>query len=79
VENTLHNVFVNDINVPNLNKITIGPEHPTRMESITPQDRRDIGRDLAFLGGNGSAAAVPEPDADSGLTVANTLSAGTHP
>ena len=62
VENTLRQVYVNGINVPSLSKITIAPDAPSRIEPIAPQDRREIGRDLAFLGGAGSAAAAPQPD-----------------
>jgi hypothetical protein len=61
VENTTRAVFVNSIRVPGGEKITL-PSDPLRPEPITPQDRRDLGRDLAFRGGNGVAAAAPEPD-----------------
>ncbi|MCL1890372.1 MAG: FecR family protein [Desulfovibrionaceae bacterium] len=60
VENTLRRVYVNGINVPSGSKITI-PSDPVRLEPIRPQDRRDLGRDLALLGGAGVAAAAPEP------------------
>ncbi|MCL1915529.1 MAG: FecR family protein [Desulfovibrionaceae bacterium] len=60
VENTLRQVYVNGINVPSGSKITI-PSDPLRLEPIRPQDRRDLGRDLALLGGSGVAAAAPEP------------------
>jgi hypothetical protein len=59
VENTARAVYVNDIDVPGGNKITVpGDAQP---EAISPQDRRDLGRDLAFYGGMGVAAAAPEP------------------
>ena len=60
VENTTRKVFVNGVNVPSGNKMTV-PGDPGRFEPIRPEDRREIGRDLAFRGGNGSAAAAPEP------------------
>ncbi|MCL1890376.1 MAG: hypothetical protein FWF99_07760, partial [Desulfovibrionaceae bacterium] len=49
VENTLRRVYVNGINVPGGNKITI-PSDPLRFEPIRPQDRQDLGRDLAMRG-----------------------------
>jgi hypothetical protein len=60
VENTVRAVYVNNINVPGGQKITI-PSDPVRPEPIQPQDRRNLGRDLAFRGGTGVAAAAPEP------------------
>ena len=60
VENTLRQVYVNNIKVPSGSKITI-PGDPGRPEPILPQDRRDLGLDLALLGGRGVAAAAPEP------------------
>ncbi|MDR0233503.1 MAG: FecR family protein, partial [Zoogloeaceae bacterium] len=69
VENTLRNVFVNNTNVPSGNKMMVS-EGGMRMERITPQDRQGLGRDLAFLGGSGSAAAAPEPGAEGGQPVA---------
>jgi hypothetical protein len=60
VENTTREVYVNNINVPGGQKITI-PSDPVRPEPIQPQDRRNLGRDLAFRGGTGVAAAAPEP------------------
>ncbi|MDR0828398.1 MAG: FecR family protein [Desulfovibrio sp.] len=77
VENTLRQVYVNNINVPNLNKITV-PGTPLRPEPLMPQDRREIGRGLAFLGGNGSAAAAPEPGNDAGTTATNNLTARSN-
>jgi hypothetical protein len=65
VENTTRAVYVNNINVPGGQKITI-PADPIRPEPILPQDRRNLGRDLAFRGGAGVAAAAPEPVMDSG-------------
>ncbi|MDR1242915.1 MAG: FecR family protein [Deltaproteobacteria bacterium] len=61
VENTTRAVYVNNINVPAGQKITL-PADPVRPEPILPQDRRNLGRDLAFRGGAGVAAAAPEPD-----------------
>jgi hypothetical protein len=78
VENTLRQVFVNGTNVPQLNKITITPGQPPRIAPIAPQDRREIGRGLAFLGGNGSAAAAPEPGNEAGTTATNKLTANTN-
>jgi hypothetical protein len=65
VENTTRAVYVNNINVPGGQKITL-PADPIRPEPIVPQDRRNLGRDLAFRGGMGVAAAAPEPVMDSG-------------
>ena len=59
VENTLRNVYVNGGNVPSGNK-WISDGGSGRQERITPEDRRHIGRELAFHGGGGSAAAAPE-------------------
>ncbi|MDR1163232.1 MAG: FecR family protein [Candidatus Accumulibacter sp.] len=59
VENTTREVYVNDIRVPGGQKITL-PDDPLRTEPIQPEDRRELGRDLAFLGGRGVAAAAPE-------------------
>jgi hypothetical protein len=78
VENTLRQVYVNGTNVPQLNKITITPGQPPRIAPIAPQDRREIGRGLAFLGGNGSAAAAPEPGNDAGTTATNNLTASAN-
>jgi hypothetical protein len=61
-----------------LNKITITPGQPPRIAPIAPQDRREIGRGLAFLGGNGSAAAAPEPGNDAGTMATNNLTASTN-
>jgi hypothetical protein len=66
VENTTREVYVNGINVPGGQKITI-PNDPIRPEPIQPQDRRNLGRELAFRGGSGVAAAAPEPVPGSGL------------
>jgi hypothetical protein len=60
VENTLRQVYVNNVHVPAGNKITL-PGDPLRPEPIHPDDRRQLGRDLAFRGGAGVAAAAPEP------------------
>ncbi|MDR1658711.1 MAG: FecR family protein [Desulfovibrio sp.] len=65
VENTTRAVYVNNVNVPGGNKITV-PGDPPRPSPILPQDRRDLGRDLAFRGGAGVAAAAPEPVGDGG-------------
>ncbi|MDR2695539.1 MAG: FecR domain-containing protein [Deltaproteobacteria bacterium] len=59
VENSLRRVYVNGIHVPGGSRITLPGE---RTEPIQPEDRRQLGRDLALLGGNGTAAAAPEPD-----------------
>jgi len=64
VENTTRSVYVNNVHVPSGQKITI--PRPSRPEPISPQDRRDLGRDLAFRGGAGVAAAAPEPILSSG-------------
>jgi hypothetical protein len=60
VENTTREVYVNDVRIPGGEKITL-PGDPLRHEPIQPEDRRGLGRDLAFLGGRGVAAAAPEP------------------
>jgi hypothetical protein len=65
VENTTRAVYVNNIDVPGGHKITI-PGDTIQPEPILPQDRRNLGRDLALRGGNGVAAAAPEPVMDSG-------------
>jgi hypothetical protein len=79
VENTTRAVYVNNINVPGGQKITI-PGDAVRPEPISPQDRRNLGRELAFRGGSGVAAAAPEPSGDdsipagrSHLSVADSL------
>ena len=59
VENTRRRVYVNNENVPSGNK-WIREDGASRQERITPEDRRHIGRELAFRGGQGSAAAAPE-------------------
>jgi hypothetical protein len=63
VENTTRNVFVNGLDIPSGNKITV-PDDPARVEPITPSDRRELGTSLAFRGGAGVAAAAPEPSPD---------------
>ena len=60
VESTTRNVFVNNVNVPAGQKITVPADRATP-QPILPQDRREIGRSLAFRGGSGTAAAAPEP------------------
>ena len=60
VESTTRNVFVNNVNVPAGQKITVPADRATP-QPIMPQDRREIGRSLAFRGGSGTAAAAPEP------------------
>ena len=65
VENTTRKVFVNGVNVPSGKKITV-PGVSTAPEDIRPEDRREIGRDLAFRGGIGVAAAAPEPGSSGG-------------
>ncbi|MCL1889479.1 MAG: hypothetical protein FWF99_03115 [Desulfovibrionaceae bacterium] len=64
VENTLRRVYVNNIDVPSGLKMVIGPGVTPSPVPIEPQDRRELGRDLAFLGGVGSAAAAPEPSTE---------------
>ena len=59
VENTLRRVHVNGDDVPSGNK-WIREDGASRQERIAPEDRRHIGRELAFRGGAGSAAAAPE-------------------
>jgi len=59
VENTLRQVYVNNVNVPSGHKIVLPGASP-RPEPIKPEDRRQIGRELAFRGGQGSAAAARE-------------------
>ena len=74
VENTLRQVFVNDINVPGGHKIVL-PDGT--ISPITPDDRRFIGQELAFLGGSGSAAASPEASGvDDGLPKTSLYVAG---
>ena len=60
VESTLRQVHVNNINVPSGSKILVAPGVTPTLEPITPEDRRHIGRELAFRGGSGSVAAAPE-------------------
>ena len=60
VENTTRKVYVNGVHVPSGKKITV-PGEPAQPVDIRPEDRREIGRDLAFRGGTGVAAAAPEP------------------
>ena len=64
VENTLRKVYVNGINVPGGQKITIPGE--LTPQPITPENRRSLGRELAFAGGAGVASAAPEPSRSSG-------------
>ena len=61
VENTLHRVYVNGDNVPSGFKWTNG-----RQDRIAPEDRRHIGREMAFRGGQGTAAAAPEATRERG-------------
>jgi hypothetical protein len=77
VENTTRAVYVNNINVPGGQKITI-PGDPVRPEPILPQDRRNLGRDLAFRGGAGVAAAAPEPYQGSGRPEEQPRGGTTH-
>ena len=71
VENTLRQVYVNDIKVPSGNKITLAPDvvRPVPVP-IQPQDRRELGKDLAFRGGAGSVAAAPEAGSGGGQPTA---------
>ncbi|MDR1396449.1 MAG: FecR family protein [Desulfarculales bacterium] len=71
VENTMRQVVVNGVNVPTGNKIVIAPGFPPAVQPIAPQDRREIGRDLAAAGQMPVAAAAPEP----GMAVAEASSA----
>ncbi len=87
VENTTRTVLVNGVTVPAGQKITVPGDRPVP-QPIAPQDRREIGRDLAFRGGRGTAAAAPEPGqtagapgaaylvADNGLPVPGTALGG---
>lgn len=77
VENTTRAVHVNNIHVPGGQKITI-PSDSLRPEPIVPQDRRDLGRDLAFRGGAGVAAAAPEPLRDNGQIREQPKGGTTH-
>ncbi|MDR1397134.1 MAG: FecR family protein, partial [Desulfarculales bacterium] len=62
VENTLRQVLVNGVDTPSGHKAVISSSGALpAIEVIQPQDRRDLGRDLAFAGGRGTAAAAPEP------------------
>ena len=65
VENTLRRVLVNGANVPSGNK-WIHSGGSSRQERISPEDRRALGRDLAFRGGQGAAAAAPEASPERG-------------
>jgi hypothetical protein len=60
VENTTRNVYANNVDVPSGNKISF-PSGTQLPEPITQEDRWEISKDLAFLGGEGSAAAAPAP------------------
>lgn len=75
VENTTKQVYVNGVLVPAGQKITV-PGDPLRPEPLLPQDRRDLGRALAFLGGPGTAAAAPEPSRQAEASAPTTLLAG---
>jgi hypothetical protein len=77
VENTTRAVYVNNINVPGGQKIII-PGDPVRPEPILPQDRRNLGRDLAFRGGTGVAAAAPEPYQSGGRPEGQLRGGTTH-
>jgi hypothetical protein len=65
VENTLRRVLVNGDNVPSGFK-WIHSGGSSRQERITPEDRRTIGKEMAFRGGQGAAAAAPEAGRDGG-------------
>ncbi|MDR1396461.1 MAG: hypothetical protein LBJ14_01825, partial [Desulfarculales bacterium] len=77
VENTLRQVLVNGVDTPSGHKAVIYQSGALpAIEVIQPQDRRDLGRDLAFAGGRGTAAAAPEPGlpiAGPGPDLLNTL------
>jgi hypothetical protein len=78
VENTLRQVYVNNIHVPSGSKITL-PGDPARPTPIQPEDRRELGRDLAFRGGAGTAAAAPEPAPGGGRRTEQPRFAATGP
>jgi|GEM_PF-3161410 len=61
VENTLRQVLVNGVVIPSGSKVVLYEDVMEKEELITPQDRRQLGRDLAFYGGQGVAATAPEP------------------
>ena len=65
VENTLRRVYVNSENVPSGTK-WIREGGASRQERISPEDRRHIGKELAFRGGGGVAAAAPEATGERG-------------
>ena len=65
VENTLRRVLVNGDDVPSGNK-WIHEGGASRQERISSDDRRHIGKTMAFRGGNGVAAAAPEAMGEGG-------------
>ena len=64
VENALRQIIANGISVPSGFKIHFAPGVAPTPVLIQPQDRRELGQDLAFLGGAGVAAAAPEAGKD---------------
>jgi hypothetical protein len=62
VENTLRQVLANGEEVPSGHKAIISrPGGAPVFEPLQPQDRRELGRELAFAGSPAIAAAAPEP------------------
>jgi len=59
VESALRRVYANNENVPSGSKWILSGG-VSKQERITPDDRRHIGKELAFRGGAGSVAAAPE-------------------
>jgi hypothetical protein len=78
VENTLRRVHVNNQDVPSGSK-WVREDGASRLERITPEDRRLIGRELAFHGGQGSAAAAPEAAETGGRRATDSFGSGQNP
>jgi hypothetical protein len=78
VENTLRRVHVNNEDVPSGSK-WVREDGVNRLERITPEDRRLIGKELAFLGGQGSAAAAPEAAETGGRRATDSFGNGQNP
>ncbi|MDR0467002.1 MAG: FecR family protein [Deltaproteobacteria bacterium] len=76
VENTLRRVHVNNIDVPSGYKTLVAPGVRPSPVPIQREDRRSLGRDLAFRGGAGSVAAAPEPDTNGTQTSTTQLPTG---
>jgi hypothetical protein len=61
-ENTNRQVFINAVNVPGGHTAIVSrPGDRPVIVPIQPDDRRMIGRELAFAGGAAAAASAPEP------------------